>query len=288
MLKRNLFYVLLVLAGLAAVYGYWAWQLDPYLLGTVESRLHPVSAREGGRIGEILVTTGSRVVTGQTLVRLDVSDLIAERDQLRKQLVSLETILAADRQRHALEYELLRLRLSQQSASVQSALAELNALNREIQILEEAEEAGLGRGRDLARLIIRRDALSQSVAWQSGVQQSALGGQRMRRVPRADSLIARFAVTGKVDAHHPRHHLFPTDFPIPIGVHQGEEIGKEHHLGFFGIFGWGLRRRRQFCPRWRCQYQFRRRRHRLGNRGSRGHAYQAQSEDEFRHWGSLL
>jgi HlyD family secretion protein len=194
MLKRNLFYVLLVLAGLAAVYGYWAWQLDPYLLGTVESRLHPVSAREGGRIGEILVTTGSRVVTGQTLVRLDVSDLIAERDQLRKQLVSLETILAADRQRHALEYELLRLRLSQQSASVQSALAELNALNREIQILEEAEEAGLGRGRDLARLIIRRDALSQSVAWQSGVQQSALGGQRMRRVPRADSQAGRDSV----------------------------------------------------------------------------------------------
>ena len=88
MLKRNLFYVLLVLAGLVAAYGYWAWRLDPYLVGTVEARLHPVGAREGGRIQEILVTTGSRVSAGQTLARLDVSDLAAERDLLQEQLVS--------------------------------------------------------------------------------------------------------------------------------------------------------------------------------------------------------
>ena len=67
MLKRNLFYVLLVLAGLAAAYGYWSWQLDPYLMGTVESRLHPVGAREGGRIAQIPVTTGSRVAAGQVV-----------------------------------------------------------------------------------------------------------------------------------------------------------------------------------------------------------------------------
>ena len=75
-LKRNLFYFLLVLAGLGAAYGYWAWQLDPYLLGTVESRVRPVSAWEGGRIQEILVTVGSRVRTGQTLARLDMSDTV--------------------------------------------------------------------------------------------------------------------------------------------------------------------------------------------------------------------
>jgi len=178
MLKRNLFYALLALAGLAAAYGYWTWQLDPYLVGTVESRLHPVGAREGGRIQEILVAAGSRVSAGQALARLDVSDLAAEREVLEQQLVSLEEILAADRRLYAMEYDLLRLRVSQQSAAVQADLAELNALNREIQILEEAEAAGLGRGRDLARLLIQRDGLQRSVA-----EQSRLVEQRLRRTP---------------------------------------------------------------------------------------------------------
>lgn len=167
LLKRNLFHALLVLAGLAAGYGYWAWQLDPYLVGVVEFRRYPVGAREGGRVQEVLVEVGSPVTAGQTVARLEVSDLVAERDGLEAQLASLEGALAADRQRYGLEYDLLRLRLSQQAASVQGALAELNALNREIQILQEAEAAGLGRGRDLAQLIIRRDALRQSVAEQS-------------------------------------------------------------------------------------------------------------------------
>ena len=169
MLKRNLFYALLVLAGGAAAYGYWAWQHDPYLVGTVESRFHPVGAHEGGRIQEILVTTGSRVAAGQTLARLDVADLVAARQLLQQDLASLESLLAADRKRHALEYDLLQLRVSQQSASVLSDLAELNALDREIRILQEAEAAGLGRGRDLARLLIQRDALRQSVTEQSAI-----------------------------------------------------------------------------------------------------------------------
>ena len=178
MLKRNLFYILLVLTGLVAAYGYWTWQLDPYLVGIVESRLHPTGAREGGRIQEILIATGSQVTAGQTLARLDVSDLVAERDLLQEQLVSLEAIMAADRQRYALEYDLLRLRVSQQSASVQADLAELNALNQEIQILQKAEAAGLGRGRDLARLLIRREAVRQSVT-----EQSTLIEQRIQTLP---------------------------------------------------------------------------------------------------------
>ncbi|MBT6145002.1 MAG: HlyD family efflux transporter periplasmic adaptor subunit [Gemmatimonadetes bacterium] len=175
MLKRNLFYVLLVLAGLSAAYGYWAWRLDPYLLGTVESRVHTVGAREGGRIQELLVTTGSQVTAGQPLARLEMSDLVAEAELLQEQLASLEAILVADRQRYAMEYDLLQLRVSQQAAAVQADLARLKALDREIQILQEAEAAGLGRGRDLARLLIQRDALRQSVA-----EQSALTQQRFR------------------------------------------------------------------------------------------------------------
>jgi len=186
MFRRSLFYVILVLAGLAAAYGYWAWQLDPYLVGTVESRLHPVGAREGGLVEEMLVAVGSRVAAGQPLARLDRSALEAESRALREQLGALEEILAADRSRYAVEYDLLRLRLSQQSAAVQADLAELNALNREIHILEQAEAAGLGRGRDLARLLIQRDALRQSVA-----EQSALIPQGVHELSGGDAAAAR-------------------------------------------------------------------------------------------------
>jgi multidrug resistance efflux pump len=97
--------------------------------------------------------------------------------------------MTADRQRYALEYDLLRLRVSQQSASVQADLAELNALNREIQILQEAEEAGLGRGRDLARLLIRREVVRQSVT-----EQSALIEERTWALPDGAPPAARDAV----------------------------------------------------------------------------------------------
>jgi multidrug resistance efflux pump len=159
MVKRSLFYAALLLAGLAAGYGYWAWQYDPYLVGTVESRMHRLGPREGGRVHEILVAVGSRVTPGQPLARLDVSDLAAERQVLEQQLDALEAALGADRRLLALEVDLLRLRLFQTSAAIQGDLAELRALDREIQILEEAEAAGLGRDRDLTRLRIERDAL---------------------------------------------------------------------------------------------------------------------------------
>jgi multidrug resistance efflux pump len=170
-LKRNLFYIVLALSGLAAIYGYSTWRLDPLLVGTVELRLHPIGAREGGLIAEITVETGSQVRAGQTLVLLDASDLHLEQQYLEQQQASLEQTLAADRQRHALEYDLLRLRVSQQSAAAQADLAELEALNQEIHSLEEAEAAGLGRDRGLARLQIRRDALRQTVAAQATLVQ---------------------------------------------------------------------------------------------------------------------
>ena len=127
-LKQNPFYVLLALAGVIAAYGYWAWQIDPNLVGVVESKFHSIGAREGGRVLEVLTAVGEEVKTGQTLVRLDVSDLTAEKIRLQEELASLETIMKADRQRAALEYDRLRLRVSEQYAAVQGNLAELNAL----------------------------------------------------------------------------------------------------------------------------------------------------------------
>ena len=168
-LTRNFFYALWVLAGVVALYGYWSWQTDPYLVGTVVSKLHSVGAREGGTIQQLGVAIGDRVAAGQILARLDISDLSAEKRRLQEELSSLETIMAADRQRYNLEYDLLHLRISEQYAAVQANLAELDALGHEIHALVEAEAAGLGHDRDLARMTIRRDALQRSVSEQSAL-----------------------------------------------------------------------------------------------------------------------
>ena len=168
-LTRNSFRALWVVAVIAAVWGYWQWQVDPYLLGTVESTVQSVGAREGGTVHEIYAVVGEAVVAGQVLARLDVADLSAERRLLAEELDGLEAIAAADRRRYHVEYDLLRLRVSGQYAEVQAEEAEFDALSREIDALAAAEKAGLGHDRDLTRMTIRRDALARSVAERSAL-----------------------------------------------------------------------------------------------------------------------
>ena len=168
-LKKNAFRALWVAAVLTAVYGYREWRADPYLLGTVVSTGRSVGAREGGTIEEVSTAVGERVAAGQVLARLDASDLLAEKRLREEELAALESIVAADRRRFSVEYDLLRLRVSEQYAAVQAEEAELEALSREIDALVAAEKAGLGHDRDLTRMTIRRDALAQSVAEQSAL-----------------------------------------------------------------------------------------------------------------------
>ena len=168
-LQKNSFRALWVAGVLVAVYGYREWRADPYLLGTVVSTVRSVGAREGGTIREVSTAVGERVAAGQVLARLDASDLLAERRLRQEELAALESIVAADRRRYRVEYDLLRLRVSEQYAAVQAEEAELEALSREIDALVAAEKAGLGHDRDLARMTIRRDALAQSVAEQSAL-----------------------------------------------------------------------------------------------------------------------
>ena len=168
-LTRNSFRALWVVAVMAAVYGYWQWQVDPYLVGTVVSTVQSVGAREGGTIHEVYAAVGQAVAAGQVLARLDVSDLSAERRLRAEELAVLESIAAADRRRYHVEYDLLRLRVSERYAQYKAEEAELDALSREIEALVAAEKAGLGHDRDLTRMTIRRDALARSVAEQSAL-----------------------------------------------------------------------------------------------------------------------
>ena len=168
-LARNSFHFLWLAGMLAAAYGYREWRTDPYLIGTVVSKVQSVGAREGGAIQEVCVAVGEGVVAGQVLARLDASDLLAERRLHAEELVSLESLAATDRRWYNIEYDLLRLRVAEQYAAVQAEEAELDALGREIEALVSAQSAGLGRDRDLTRMVIRRDALARSVAEQSAL-----------------------------------------------------------------------------------------------------------------------
>ena len=168
-LKKNAFRALWVAGILTAAYGYREWRTDPYLLGTVVSTVRSVGAREGGTIQEVSTAVGGKVVAGQVLVRLDASDLLAEKRLREEELAALESMVTGDRRRYGVEYDLLRLRVSEQYAAVQAEEAELKALGREIEALAAAEKAGLGHDRDLTRMTIRRDALAQSVAEKSAL-----------------------------------------------------------------------------------------------------------------------
>lgn len=207
-LTRNAFHVLWVAALLAAAYGYRKWQADPYLIGTVVSRAQSVGAREGGTIQEILVAVGEEVAAGQVLARLDDSDLRAERRLRAQELASLESIAAADRRRYSAEYDLLRLRLSEQYAAVSAGEAELDALSRELEALVAAESAGLGHDRDLTRMSIRRDALARSVAEQSAVvRPEVLGLGTEDSDAFGDSVLASLLGDRMERLHEVRHSL---------------------------------------------------------------------------------
>ena len=85
--RRFLPLALIVLA-LATYEGVRAYQhTRPYeWSGTVEARTISVGSRTGGRVKQVLVKEGDRVLAGQTLVVLETGDLEATRQQAQAQL----------------------------------------------------------------------------------------------------------------------------------------------------------------------------------------------------------
>jgi len=168
--KRHGFVLLWLLgAGLAGLLYYW-WHVEAELIGIVETRVHRVGAREGGRVSGLTVEIGDPVTAGKVLARLDTSDIEAEKARLDQEMASLDTILEADRQRFAMEYDRGRLQveyrsawLDEKTADLAGRRAELAALETEIKRLRSAEKDGLGHTRDLSDLVIRRNAVSRYI-----------------------------------------------------------------------------------------------------------------------------
>jgi len=169
-LKQKIFYIAVALSFLIAFVGYWYWQIDPAMVGVVESKFHKIGAREDGLVDEIVVEIGDKVEAGQILARLNVKDLLAEQEQLEEELQNLKDSMKADKTRFELESKRLLLQVETESSALgrhfaeyEAKLAEVIALDKEIKRLKDAENAGLGRTRDLADLVIQRESANSFI-----------------------------------------------------------------------------------------------------------------------------
>lgn len=84
--SRYVLPLVLALAAAAAVGAFWPFgsrKEGLRLPGTVQSQEVRLSSRIGGRVSAVLVAEGERVSAGQELVRLELPELEAQRDQLK-------------------------------------------------------------------------------------------------------------------------------------------------------------------------------------------------------------
>lgn len=176
MMKRKFFrqthnfnwYIILWLAALATVfYLTQNWFINKKFIGIVERRSHPLGVQEPGRINQLLVNIGDEVKKDQILAILDISDLKTTLDQLQQELTSFQRLQRAQRDRYSIQVQRMALQLENEAADlverlslIRSKSTELAGLNAEIERLQQAEQAGLGHSRDLADLVLQRDALA--------------------------------------------------------------------------------------------------------------------------------
>lgn len=181
--RRYLFWAFWALAGVAVLLIYFRYETNSDFIGLVESRTHVLGVREEGRIAVIHVVQGQNVAAGQVLLELDMSDLDAEEALLRAELSRREAQLNADRIRFGLEFDKLltqreadALNIYLKHTDLVEKKAELDSVKQEIARLQSAQDAGLGRSRDLSDLIIRRDTLERVIAAQKPILKSKGAG----------------------------------------------------------------------------------------------------------------
>ncbi|MBN2092273.1 efflux RND transporter periplasmic adaptor subunit [candidate division KSB1 bacterium] len=170
----NWYTILWLGALIIIIYLYQNWHIDKKFIGIVERRTHSIGVQEPGRIQNIMITVGEQVKKDQILAILDISDLKQILNQLQKELSNIQDTKSARQnrssifvQRMALELDNEASRLVDRLSLIESKSTELAGLNAEIERLKNAEAAGLGHSRDLADLILQRDALASYLREQS-------------------------------------------------------------------------------------------------------------------------
>ncbi len=146
---------------------YKNWHIDQKYIGIVEKKLHLIGAREPGKVHKMLPCIGEQIKKGQILAVLDISDLKTNLNQLKNELKSIQTLKGAQRDRSSILVQRMALQLENEASDlidrlslIESKSTELAGLKAEIERLKNAEKAGLGYSRDLADLILQRDALA--------------------------------------------------------------------------------------------------------------------------------
>src|SRR5262249_10327924 len=94
----------LALAAVAAATGafwpFWQRREGLRLPGTVQSQEVRLASKVGGRVPHVFVADGERVAAGQELVRIELPELEAQRDQLRAKLAYYRAELSKARSGH--------------------------------------------------------------------------------------------------------------------------------------------------------------------------------------------
>jgi multidrug resistance efflux pump len=193
--KFNWYLVFWAIALLAVLFLYYRYHITKDLVGIVETKTHLLGAQEPGTIRNILVSVGEKVSQGQVLATLDISDLEIEKNQLKEELTNIQNLKEAQQDHLALEFQRMGLQLENEASDLADRLSileakstELSGLNAEIDRLKKAEEAGLGHSRDLADLVLRRDALASYLREQSKDLQ--LQNQKLNKTRRTRQSLA--------------------------------------------------------------------------------------------------
>ncbi|MBN1780329.1 HlyD family efflux transporter periplasmic adaptor subunit [bacterium] len=142
-------------------------------IGIVEKKAHTLGPQEPGTIQTLFVQVGDSVKKNQVLAVLDMSDLKISLGYLQQEFSLIRRLNQSQKDYNVIALERLRMQAENEFADligrvslIESQIAELNGLNREIERLENAEQAGLGYNRDLPDLVIRRDALESYLSEQ--------------------------------------------------------------------------------------------------------------------------
>lgn len=145
---------------------YYHYKIGMNYIGVVEKKSHSLGPQEPGKIQALLVQVGDKVKKDQVIALLDMSDLKVSLDYLQKEFNQIQKLNKSRKDYNSIALQRLRLQaendfsnLIDRFSLIESQTVELNGLNREIERLEKAEQAGLGYSKNLSDLVIRRDAL---------------------------------------------------------------------------------------------------------------------------------